>query len=90
MICWQSLCESNTVGLVRGCELTRFSAGYVVSAIFICIEYQRLGMRYRQHHILRMSFWVKLAFIIVEVGLAIGTFRLSPTVQFFSPCPDHD
>jgi len=49
-----------------------FIGGYVISAIFICWEYQRLGIHFREHSILRYSFWVKLAFIIVEVGLAIA------------------
>lgn len=49
-----------------------FVAGYVVSAIFICAEYQRLGIHFRQHAVLRMSFWLKLAFILIEVALAIG------------------
>ncbi|KAL8673716.1 MAG: hypothetical protein Q9168_001877 [Polycauliona sp. 1 TL-2023] len=56
--------------------LLLFIAGYVISAIFICAEYQRLGRRYRQLRILRTSFWLKLVFIIVEVLLAavfIGT-----------------
>lgn len=52
--------------------LLLFIAGYVISAIFICIEYQRLGTKYRQHVVLRASFWIKLAFIIIELGLAIG------------------
>lgn len=51
--------------------LLLFIAGYVVSAIFICAEYQRLGIHFREHFILRFSFWVKLTFIIVEVILAI-------------------
>ena len=46
-------------------------AGYVISAIFICAEYQRLGVHFRQHRILRLSFWLKLVVIIVEVILAI-------------------
>jgi uncharacterized membrane protein YbhN (UPF0104 family) len=54
--------------------LVLFIGGYIVSAIFICWEYQRLGIHYRQFRILRASFWVKLAFIIVECGLAIGMF----------------
>ena len=41
-------------------------AGYVISAIFICAEYQRLGVHFRQHRVLRASFWMKLAFILVE------------------------
>ena len=45
--------------------------GYVISAIFLCAEYQRLGIHYRNHRILRISFWVKLTFILVEVALAI-------------------
>lgn len=47
------------------------SLGYVVSAIFICAEYQRLGIHYREHRILRISFWIKLFFILLEVALAI-------------------
>jgi hypothetical protein len=49
-----------------------FILGYVVSAIFICWEYQRLGIHYRQHSVLRISFWIKLFFIIAEVCLAIA------------------
>src|SRR6202012_5695232 len=49
-----------------GC-LFLFLAGYVISAIFLCAEYQRLGIHYRQHRVLRLSFWIKLAFIFVEV-----------------------
>ncbi|KAL8954062.1 MAG: hypothetical protein Q9222_000119 [Ikaeria aurantiellina] len=44
--------------------------GYVISAIFICAEYQRLGVHFRQHRVLRASFWVKLFFIITEFVLA--------------------
>lgn len=57
---------------VHDAMLVVFLAGYIISAIFICWEYQRLGIHYRQHRVLRMSFWIKLTFIIVEVGLAIG------------------
>ncbi|KAL8914632.1 MAG: hypothetical protein Q9171_000813 [Xanthocarpia ochracea] len=56
--------------------LLLFIAGYIISAIFICAEYQRLGVHFRQHRVLRASFWMKLFFIIVEVLLAavfIGT-----------------
>lgn len=48
-----------------------FIVGYVVSAVFTCSEYQRLGIRYREHKVLRSSFWIKLTFILVEVVLAI-------------------
>jgi len=51
--------------------LLLFIAGYVISAIFICAEYQRLGIHYRNHRIIRISFWVKLLFIIVEICFAI-------------------
>jgi len=49
-----------------------FIIGYIVSAIFICWEYQRLGIHYRQHSVLRISFWIKLFFILTEVCLAIA------------------
>lgn len=51
--------------------LLLFMGGYVISAIFICAEYQRLGVHFRQHRILRLSFWLKLAFILVEIALAV-------------------
>jgi len=49
-----------------------FIGGYIISAIFICWEYQRLGIHYREHRILRISFWIKLTFIFVELGVAIA------------------
>ena len=52
--------------------LLLFIAGYIISAICLCAEYQRLGIHYRNHKVLRMSFWIKLAFIIIEGILAIG------------------
>jgi Frag1/DRAM/Sfk1 family len=52
--------------------LTVFIAGYVFNAIFICWEYQRLGIHFREYKIIRASFWIKLVFIIVEVALAIA------------------
>lgn len=52
--------------------LTVFIAGYIVNAIFICAEYQRLGIHYREFVVLRLSFWFKLAFIFIEVALAVG------------------
>jgi len=53
--------------------LLLFIGGFILSAVFICAEYQRLGIHYREHRILRISFWVKLAFILVELALA-GVF----------------
>ena len=52
--------------------LLLFIGGYLLSAIFLCAEYQRLGIHYRNHRILRTSFWIKLTFILVEVALAIA------------------
>jgi len=52
--------------------LLLFIVGYVISAIFICWEYQRLGIHFRQHRVLRNSFWIKLTFILVEVALAVA------------------
>ncbi|KAL9624470.1 MAG: hypothetical protein Q9160_001433 [Pyrenula sp. 1 TL-2023] len=52
--------------------LLLFIAGFILSAVFICAEYQRLGAHYRNHRVLRVSFWLKLIFILVEVGLAIA------------------
>ncbi|KAK2768845.1 hypothetical protein FQN54_000705 [Arachnomyces sp. PD_36] len=52
--------------------LVMFIGGYLLSAVFVCAEYQRLGVHYREHRILRASFWIKLFFIIIEVALAIG------------------
>ncbi|KKY16703.1 putative sfk1-like membrane protein [Diplodia seriata] len=49
-----------------------FIGGYIVSAIFVCIEYQRLGVYHRKSQLLRGSFYLKLAFIFVEFGLAIA------------------
>jgi hypothetical protein len=51
--------------------LLLFIASYLISAIFLCAEYQRLGIHYRNHRILRISFWVKLTFILVELAFAI-------------------
>jgi hypothetical protein len=49
-----------------------FIIGFIVSAIFICWEYQRLGIHYRQHSILRISFWIKLFFILTEICMCIA------------------
>jgi hypothetical protein len=59
-----------------------FIVGYVISAICLCAEYQRLGIHYRQHRILRISFWIKLFFILVEVVLAIAFVSCSFTDHY--------
>ncbi|KAK7536662.1 putative FK506 suppressor Sfk1 [Phyllosticta citricarpa] len=51
--------------------LVLFIAGYIISAIAICVEYQRLGVHHRRT-ILHVSFWMKIGFIIIELGLAIA------------------
>lgn len=57
--------------MVHRIFLAVFMGGYALSAVFICWEYQRLGQN-REHRILRVSFWIKLAFVITEVGLSAG------------------
>ncbi|RYP24524.1 hypothetical protein DL765_000544 [Monosporascus sp. GIB2] len=52
--------------------LALFLGGYLLSAIFICAEFQRLGKTYRQHRCLKYSFWIKLVFILVELGLLVA------------------
>ncbi|KAF6827426.1 frag1 dram sfk1 family protein [Colletotrichum plurivorum] len=52
--------------------LLLFIAGYLISAIFICWEYQRLGKKYPEHRSLAASFWIKLVFILVEFSLAVA------------------
>ncbi|KAK3181065.1 hypothetical protein K4F52_007606 [Lecanicillium sp. MT-2017a] len=61
-----------------------FIVGYLLSAIFTCWEYQRLGIKNRDHRVLRISFWVKLTFVLVEFVLAIvfagTTFTKHPNI----------
>lgn len=63
--------------------LAIFIIGYIISAIFICWQYQRLGIHFREHSVLRASFWIKLAFILLEVGLAIG-FGVSGRLKHYN------
>jgi len=56
-----------------------FIGGYVICAVFVCAEYQRLGIHFREYRVLRISFWMKLTFIIVEVALAIAFGVLNRT-----------
>jgi hypothetical protein len=62
--------------------LALFIGGYVVSAVFTCAEYQRLGALNRQYRILRGSFWIKLAFILIEIALAIAFGVLNKTKKW--------
>ena len=68
--------------VLHNCFLLCFIVGYVVSAIFVCAEYQRLGIHYRQHRILRISFWVKLFFILTEIVLAVAFVSCSWTHHY--------
>jgi hypothetical protein len=45
----------------------------VLSAVFICAQYQRLGVHFKEYRNLRISYYMKLGFILIEVALAIGT-----------------
>lgn len=61
-----------------------FIAGYVISAICVCVEYALLGLVVRRHQhqmgleshkghrLLLASFSIKLCFIVVELALAIA------------------
>jgi hypothetical protein len=40
--------------------------------VFVCAEYYRLGIHYREHRIITISFWLKLAFILIELALSIA------------------
>lgn len=54
--------------------LILFLVGYVVSAIFIAAEFLSLERKFTRHPVLKVSFWIKLFFIIVEIALAIRKF----------------
>ena len=81
--------------------LMLFIGGYLLSAVFICWEYQRLGIsasflsvciypsphlvltaktENRAYRILRVSFWIKLAFVLIELALAV-TFLATTTTH---------
>lgn len=81
--------------------LMLFIGGYLLSAVFICWEYQRLGIsasslgtpiqcnpnpransepENRAYRILRISFWIKLAFVLTELALAV-TFLATTTTD---------
>ena len=62
--------------------LVLFIGGYIISAICLCAGYQRLGIHYRNHRILRISFWIKLFFILVELVLAVCFVSFSFTRRY--------
>ncbi|KAF4120179.1 Frag1/DRAM/Sfk1 family [Geosmithia morbida] len=49
-----------------------FIGGFIISAIFVCWEYQRLGSKYPEYPLLRVSFFIKLVFIFIEASLVIA------------------
>ncbi|PFH61943.1 hypothetical protein XA68_15705 [Ophiocordyceps unilateralis] len=61
--------------------LVIFIGGYLASSVSTCWEYQRLGIKNRQHPLLRISFWVKLAFFSTELVLVILFGSLSAAHQ---------
>jgi len=67
-----SIFDTKQYPSVHDAMLVVFIAGYIISAIFICAEYQRLGIHWREYSVLRISFWIKLCFIFIEVALAIS------------------
>ena len=44
----------------------------MLSAVFTCAEYWRLGIHFREYRNIRISYYMKLFFILIEVALAIG------------------
>lgn len=49
-----------------------YSVGYILSAVFVCLEYYSLGLNYPEHRILKISFILKAIFIVVEFTLAVA------------------
>uniref|UniRef100_A0A8H7TMP8 CWH43-like N-terminal domain-containing protein n=1 Tax=Bionectria ochroleuca TaxID=29856 RepID=A0A8H7TMP8_BIOOC len=74
-----SIFKTGTHGRLHWVFLALFIIGYLISAIFLCWEYQRLQYKNRDFPELRMSFWIKLTFIIVELGLLIAFGACSRT-----------
>lgn len=61
-----------------------FIIGYLLSAIFVCWEYQRLGIRNPEHNVLAISFWIKLAFVLITIALAIP-FVVLTSLGIYNP-----
>ncbi|ORY72004.1 Frag1/DRAM/Sfk1 family protein [Pseudomassariella vexata] len=71
-LCFLSGFDTARHPMLHNVFLLLFIVGYLGSAIFICWEYQRLGIKHREHRVLRISFWIKLVFVVVELLLAIA------------------
>ncbi|KAH7166229.1 Frag1/DRAM/Sfk1 [Dactylonectria macrodidyma] len=74
-----SIFDSRNHKRLHNTFLLLFIVGYMISAIFLCWEYQRLKIKHRAYKILRISFWVKLGFIIVELSLCVAFAACSLT-----------
>ncbi|KAL2118280.1 hypothetical protein VTJ04DRAFT_7940 [Mycothermus thermophilus] len=61
-----------------------FIAGFVLSAIFLCWEFRRLKKAHQEITILRRSFYIKLAFVIIEFTLS-AAFMACLWVRRFDP-----
>ncbi|KAI5296110.1 hypothetical protein KEM52_005602 [Ascosphaera acerosa] len=57
---------------VHDAMLVLFIVGYILSAVFVCLEYYSLGLNYPEHKILKVSFILKAIFIVVEFTLAVA------------------
>ncbi|KZZ87290.1 Frag1/DRAM/Sfk1 [Ascosphaera apis ARSEF 7405] len=57
---------------VHDSMLVLFIVGYILSAVFVCLEYYSLGLNYPEHRILKISFILKAIFIVVEFTLAVA------------------
>ena len=72
-----SIFDTKRYHRVHDCMLGVFIIGYLLTAICVCVEYQRLGIHLRQYRLLRISFWLKLFWIFLFIALAIGMLFLS-------------
>ncbi|KAI5306053.1 hypothetical protein KEM56_002419 [Ascosphaera pollenicola] len=57
---------------VHDAMLVLFIVGYILSAVFVCLEYYSLGLNYPEHKIMKISFILKAAFIVIEFTLAVA------------------
>lgn len=48
------------------------SIGFILNAIFVSIENQRLMIHHRRNMLIQAAFWSKLSFVLLGIALAIG------------------
>jgi hypothetical protein len=46
--------------------------GYLVAAVFLCAERRSLGKRISLHRLLSLAFYLKILFIVLEIGAGCG------------------